>query len=83
MRPMSYGVRICYFCEAIGEGVDINGRVWRWEFGRQFGPVFIDKRNGDPLDVQPAEKSPAWPVFEHWLAERNKANGSTVGASHE
>lgn len=75
---MAYGWRVCCFVEAEGEGMDINGRTWRWEFSRQFGPVFIDKRNGDPLDVQPAEKSPAWPVFERWLAERKNATGSTV-----
>lgn len=67
---MTYGVRLCYFGEAIGEGVDINGRMWRWEFSKQFGPVFVDKTHGDPLYVQPAENSPAWPVFELWLAER-------------
>jgi hypothetical protein len=65
---MAYGWRVCSFHDAEGEGVDINGRTWRWEFSRQFGPTFLDK-DGDPLRVQPAEKSPAWRVFNRWYDE--------------
>lgn len=74
-----YGVRICSFHEADGEGVDINGRKWRWEFSSQFGPLFVDPR-GNPLKVQPGEKSPAWPVFNRWLDQR-RAPGKTAEAS--
>lgn len=60
-----YGVRICSFHDADGDGVDYNGRTWRWEFSRLFGPLFVDQR-GSPLRVQPGERSPAWKVFERW-----------------
>jgi hypothetical protein len=70
---MAYGVRICSFHDASGEGVDINGRMWRWDFSRQFGPLWIDHR-GNPLKVQPAETSPAWSVFNRWYEEWKKTH---------
>lgn len=73
-----YGVRICSFHEADGEGVDINGRVWRWEFSRQFGPLFTDG-NGKPLENQPGERSPAWPVFNRWYEARQSFETTEAG----
>lgn len=64
--------RLCICClpTDFGEGVDRNGRLWRWEFSEMFGPLFVDKK-GDPLRVQPiSEKHAAWQPFEHWLADR-------------
>lgn len=65
-----YGIRICSFHETDGEGVDVNGRTWRWEFSSQFGPLFVDTR-GNPIKIQPPEKSPAWPVFQCWYDQRS------------
>lgn len=64
-----YGVRICCFNTSSGEGVDRNGRTWRWDFSPQFGPVFIDK-HGRPLKAQPvSENHVVWPVFNAWYAK--------------
>lgn len=67
---MAYGVRICNLSPHSGEGVDRNGKLWRWDFGEYMGPTFLGK-NGDPLKNQPmSEKHPAWEPFNRWLANR-------------
>jgi hypothetical protein len=69
-KGKKYVARLCLCCTPThqGEGVDRNGRLWRWEFSPQFGPLFVNQQ-GDPLLVQPmSERHPVWPVFNEWLA---------------
>jgi hypothetical protein len=54
-----------------GEGVDRNGKIWRWEFHEWMGPSFLRKDWETFLKRQPGEGSPAWEVFNKWLAERS------------
>lgn len=74
MAPMQKGKRyvprlhICTFTTHTAEGMDRNGRLWRWDFSPEFGPLFLDHK-GVPLKVQPiAEKHPAWVPFNEWHA---------------
>jgi hypothetical protein len=78
-QVMSYGVPICSFHDADGRGTDINGRTWRWEFSRQFGPLFVNPQ-GKPLKAQPAENSPAWGAFNKWYANWQQVQHTGVGA---
>lgn len=67
---MTHGARLCSFHTASGEGRDINGRLWRWDFSKIFGPVFVDKY-GNPLKAQPIKEThPAWGPFNTWYAKR-------------
>jgi len=53
-----------------GEGKDRNGKIWRWEFSPQFGPLFVGKR-GNSLKNQPIMPwHRAWEPFETWLKKR-------------
>jgi len=62
-------VHICNMSPHHGEGVDRNGKLWRWDFGYMVGPTFVNK-SGEPLKNQPmTESHPAWEPFERWLAE--------------
>ena len=64
-QQCSHGV---YF----GEGIDKNGKLWRWEFQAYYGPMFL-KKDGEPLKNQPErENHPAWEPFEVWLKKHNK-----------
>jgi len=48
-----------------GEGRDERGKLWRWEFTEWMGPMFL-RKDGEFMERQPGEKSPAWDVFEKW-----------------
>ncbi|MDO9463725.1 MAG: hypothetical protein Q7J67_00245 [bacterium] len=55
-----------------GEGIDKNGKLWRWRFQAYYGPMFL-KTDGDPLKNQPErENHPAWGPFEAWQEKHNK-----------
>jgi len=65
-----YGCDYCMECSHaswIGEGKDINGKLWRWDFNPYFGPLFL-RKDDKPLKYQPeGSKHPAWKPFETWL----------------
>lgn len=53
-----------------GHGEDVAGKVWRWTFNPQFGPLFL-RKDGEPLARQPIrENHPAWGPFQRWLDKR-------------
>ena len=57
----------------LGEGVDKNGKTWKFEMWNQFGPQFL-RKDGVPLKNQPGEDSPAWDVFEEWEKNNDSAD---------
>lgn len=64
----SWGCDYCPKCSHYmreAEGVDKNGKTWRWEFHNYCGPVFL-RKDGQPLKRHPGEHSPAWDVFNKW-----------------
>lgn len=44
---------------------DADGRKWNLEWHHYFGPIACDK-SGDPLSVQPGEKSRFWLLAQFW-----------------
>lgn len=44
---------------------DLNGRVWRFEMHRIFGPFVVDRR-GNEVKRQPMQRSPFWKPFQWW-----------------
>ena len=55
-----------------GEGIDRNGKLWRWEFQERFGPLFL-RKDGEPLVNQPiAEDHPAWKPLIEWFEKINE-----------
>jgi hypothetical protein len=53
--------------DAYGEAV-VNGRMWRWEFSKWTGPLFL-RADGEPMARQPGAKNPVWAAFEKWQKE--------------
>jgi hypothetical protein len=51
----------------MGSGLDSRGKLWRWEFTRWFGPLFV-RKDGEPLAVQPVNDY-AWDTFEAWYTK--------------
>ena len=48
--------------------VAASGRRWRFEL-TYFGPVVL-RRDGQPRERQPGERSPFWPAFAAWNEQR-------------
>jgi hypothetical protein len=46
----------------------VNGRMWRWEFSKWTGPMFL-RADGEPMVRQPGEDHPVWAAFEKWRKE--------------
>lgn len=50
--------------------VVVNGRVWRFDFCRQFGPLWL-KKNGNPRKCQSPNKI-VWAAFDVWFKKQKK-----------
>ena len=60
-----------------GSGTDSNGKLWKFQFNPQHGPIFL-RQDGEPLKNQPGEKSGAWQVFKSWhMIKKEKDDGTT------
>ena len=42
----------------------VGRRVWRWEFDRRFGPIFV-RADGEPTKRRPT--AAVWAAFDAWL----------------
>src|SRR5688572_10686342 len=62
-----YGVRICSFHDADGE-VTVGGVVYRFEFSKMFGPLWIGK-TGKVLSNQNPKRA-VWEAFYDWYEAR-------------
>ena len=66
----------CSHARFEGEGRDKRGKLWRWEFSPQYGPLFL-RTDGEPLVHQPIrEDHPAWEPFEAWHRKHHNAKVS-------
>jgi hypothetical protein len=43
----------------------VNGRMWRWEFSKRTGPLFL-RADGEPRVRWPGEKHPVWRAVKKW-----------------
>ena len=59
----------CHDCSHaifIGAGIDVNSKMWKWEFNPHFGPLFLGKKD-EPLKRQPTSPNhSAWLPFTLW-----------------
>lgn len=62
--------------------IDARGRRWTFEFHPYCGPIVL-KANGDPASRQPSSRSPFWPPFEAWLADRKAVKKSPTTPPRE
>jgi hypothetical protein len=51
-------------CDNPDQQLDVNGRIWRFDYDRWLGPVFL-KKNGEPRECQNPNKA-VWQAFENW-----------------
>jgi hypothetical protein len=59
-----------------GAEIVVNGRVWRFDFCRQLGPLWL-KKDGSPRHCQIPQK-PVWDAFEHWIIEHELNTKNTT-----
>ncbi len=50
--------------------ITVNGKVWRFDYDRHFGPLWL-KKDGSERSCQNPNKS-VWAAFEQWLIEHDK-----------
>lgn len=46
-----------------------GGRLYRWEFSPQYGPVFSRRARGD-CNWIPGQRHPVWKAFSEWRARK-------------
>lgn len=56
--------------DLIEQEITVNGRIWRFDFDRYFGPVWL-KKNGEARICQNPSKA-VWQAFEEWQKEEAK-----------
>ena len=64
----AYGSTYCLEClhsVFLGEGIDREGKKWRWKFSPMFGPFFL-RKDGEELERQPEDGGEAWETFGRW-----------------
>ena len=54
------------------EIIDRNGKRWRFEMHRVFGPNVVVGRHDDIADKQPPEQSPFWHCVQLWCDQGEK-----------
>lgn len=50
--------------------VSVNGRIWRFDYDRHLGPLWL-KKDGNERRCQNPNKA-VWRAFEQWLIEHDK-----------
>lgn len=51
-------------CDNPDQQLTVNGRIWRFDYDRWLGPVWL-KKNGEPRECQNPNKA-VWQAFENW-----------------
>jgi hypothetical protein len=68
------------FTDSWGVGpfvIETEGKAFRFEDSDRFGP-FLLGRSGDPLKVQPGERSPFWRAHRIWVRQGRKTDGDDI-----
>lgn len=47
----------------------VNGREWRFDFSKMFGPLWL-RKDGEPRVCQ-NPKEEVWKAFQQWMTEKN------------
>jgi len=57
--------------EFIDQSIIVNGRIWRFEFDRRLGPLWLKADGFTPRECQNPKKA-VWEAFEIWMKENVK-----------
>ena len=57
-------------CDLPDQQVVVNGRVWRFDFDRHFGPLWLRKDGSERRCQNPNKR--VWAAFEEWQKQNNK-----------
>ncbi len=56
--------------DEIDQSVTVNGKEWRFDFDKRFGPTWL-RKDGEPRKCQ-NPKQTVWMMFQEWLDKREK-----------
>jgi len=54
-------------CDSPDQQMEVNGRIWRFDYDRWLGPLWL-KKNGEPRECQNPNKA-VWQAFENWRSK--------------
>ena len=57
-------------CDLADQEITVNGKVWRFDYDRRLGPLWL-KKDGSERRCQNPSKA-VWKAFEQWLIEHDK-----------
>ncbi|MCC6486429.1 MAG: hypothetical protein IT364_02935 [Candidatus Hydrogenedentes bacterium] len=69
---------VCCFSHHFNVVANYKGRNYVFDFSPMFGPLFLDRVDGDPLDPQPSIRTRAWKAFQEWYDAGNFAKANEV-----
>lgn len=55
--------------DVFNQVIEVNGREWRFDFDRRFGPLWL-RKDGEPRVCQ-NPKSEVWDGFQEWFEKYN------------
>jgi len=58
---------IITFSDFSDQEITVNGKVWRFDYDRRLGPLWL-KKDGSERSCQNPSKA-VWAAFEQWLIE--------------
>ncbi len=61
---------IITFSDFSDQEITVNGKVWRFDYDRRLGPLWL-KKDGSERSCQNPNKA-VWKAFEQWLIEHDK-----------
>jgi hypothetical protein len=64
ITKLAYGAIVCG-PDKINQKILVNGRVWRFDFDRWFGPLWL-RADGETRKCQNPKKA-VWQAFQEWL----------------
>jgi hypothetical protein len=57
-------------CDEPDQQVMVNGKVWRFDYDRRLGPLWLRKDGSDRRCQNPNKA--VWAAFEEWIKTRDK-----------
>ena len=65
MKCLHFKDAIVSVCDMPDNEITVNGRTWRFDFDRCFGPLWL-KKDGTERKCQNPNKR-VWEAFDYWL----------------
>jgi hypothetical protein len=65
VKCLRFNDAIVSVCDMPDNKITVNGRTWRFDFDRYFGPLWL-KKDGTERKCQNPNKR-VWEAFDYWL----------------